>query len=48
MDLAFDPDFATNHYYYVFYTLGSPNRDRAVPVHRERRSLRAPSPGASS
>ena len=29
MDLAFDPAFATNHYYYVFYTLGSPNRDRA-------------------
>jgi glucose/arabinose dehydrogenase/PKD repeat protein len=29
MDLVFDPGFATNHYYYVFYTLGSPNRDRA-------------------
>ena len=27
-DIAFDPDFTTNHYYYVFYTLGSPNRDR--------------------
>ncbi len=28
MDLTFDPNFASNHYYYVFYTLGSPNRDR--------------------
>ncbi len=28
MDLVLDPDFATNNYYYVFYTLGSPNRDR--------------------
>ena len=27
-DIALDPSFATNHYYYVFYTLGSPNRDR--------------------
>ena len=27
-DIALDPDFATNHYYYVFYTLGTPNRDR--------------------
>ncbi len=27
-DIALDPDFATNHFYYVFYTLGSPNRDR--------------------
>ena len=27
-NLVLDPDFATNHYYYVFYTLGSPNRDR--------------------
>jgi len=27
-DLALDPNFATNHYYYVFYTAGSPNRDR--------------------
>ena len=27
-DIALDPDFTTNHYYYVFYTLGSPNRDR--------------------
>lgn len=27
-DLALDPDFATNRYYYVFYTLGSPNHDR--------------------
>jgi glucose/arabinose dehydrogenase len=28
MDMVLDPAFATNHYYYVFYTLGSPNRDR--------------------
>jgi glucose/arabinose dehydrogenase/chitodextrinase len=27
-NIALDPNFATNHYYYVFYTLGSPNRDR--------------------
>ena len=27
-DLALDPNFAANHYYYVFYTLGSPNHDR--------------------
>lgn len=27
-DIALDPNFNTNHYYYVFYTLGSPNVDR--------------------
>ncbi len=27
-DVALDPDFANNHYYYVFYTLGTPNVDR--------------------
>ncbi len=27
-DIALDPQFASNHYYYVFYTAGSPNRDR--------------------
>lgn len=27
-DITLDPDFATNHYYYVFYTAGSPNHDR--------------------
>ncbi|MGY4768421.1 PQQ-dependent sugar dehydrogenase [Kribbella sp. CWNU-51] len=27
-DLVLDPGFATNHYYYVFYTLGTPNHDR--------------------
>jgi glucose/arabinose dehydrogenase len=27
-DIALDPSFTTNHYYYVFYTLGSPNHDR--------------------
>jgi hypothetical protein len=28
MDVVLDPAFGTNHFYYVFYTLGSPNRDR--------------------
>jgi glucose/arabinose dehydrogenase/PKD repeat protein/fibronectin type 3 domain-containing protein len=28
MDLVLDPAFSTNHFYYVFYTLGSPNHDR--------------------
>jgi glucose/arabinose dehydrogenase/PKD repeat protein len=28
MDLVLDPSFGTNRYYYIFYTLGSPNRDR--------------------
>jgi glucose/arabinose dehydrogenase len=27
-DMVLDPDFANNHYFYVFYTAGSPNRDR--------------------
>jgi glucose/arabinose dehydrogenase/PKD repeat protein len=27
-DLVLDPDFATNRYYYVFYTLDTPNVDR--------------------
>ncbi len=27
-DIELDPNFATNRFYYVFYTLGSPNRDR--------------------
>jgi glucose/arabinose dehydrogenase len=27
-DLVLDPNFASNHFYYVFYTLGTPNRDR--------------------
>jgi glucose/arabinose dehydrogenase len=27
-DIVLDPDFATNRYYYVFYTLGTPNHDR--------------------
>jgi glucose/arabinose dehydrogenase/chitodextrinase len=27
-DIALDPNFNTNHYYYIFYTLGSPNVDR--------------------
>ena len=28
MDIVLDPSFATNGNYYVFYTLGAPNRDR--------------------
>jgi glucose/arabinose dehydrogenase len=28
MDLVLDPGFSTNRNYYIFYTLGSPNRDR--------------------
>jgi chitodextrinase len=28
MGMTLDPDFENNHYYYVFYTRGSPNRDR--------------------
>ena len=27
-DIALDPNFLNNHFYYVFYTAGSPNRDR--------------------
>ena len=27
-DIALDPDFTANHYYYVFYTNDTPNRDR--------------------
>jgi len=27
-DIVLDPGFSTNHFYYVFYTLGSPNHDR--------------------
>ncbi len=27
-DFALDPNFASNHFYYVFYTAGSPNVDR--------------------
>jgi glucose/arabinose dehydrogenase/PKD repeat protein len=27
-DLVLDPNFGINHYYYIFYTLGTPNRDR--------------------
>ncbi len=27
-DLALDPNFATNHFYYISYTAGTPNRDR--------------------
>jgi glucose/arabinose dehydrogenase/PKD repeat protein len=27
-DIALDPSFSTNHFYYIFYTAGTPNRDR--------------------
>ena len=27
-DVALDPNFTTNHYYYIFYTKDTPNRDR--------------------
>ena len=27
-DVALDPNFSSNHYYYVFYTANSPNHDR--------------------
>lgn len=27
-DMVLDPDFVNNHFYYVFYTAGTPNRDR--------------------
>jgi glucose/arabinose dehydrogenase/PKD repeat protein len=27
-DFVLDPNFSVNHYYYVFYTLGTPNHDR--------------------
>ena len=27
-EIALDPNFAANHYFYLFYTLGTPNRDR--------------------
>ena len=27
-EIALDPNFSTNHYYYIFYTAGTPNRDR--------------------
>ncbi|TKB63195.1 MAG: PKD domain-containing protein, partial [Nitrospira sp.] len=27
-DIALDPNFSTNHYYYLFYTADTPNRDR--------------------
>jgi PKD repeat protein len=27
-DIRLDPDFVNNHFYYIFYTAGTPNRDR--------------------
>jgi PKD repeat protein len=27
-DIVLDPDFVTNHFYYLFYTAATPNRDR--------------------
>ena len=35
-DFAFDPNFSVNRYYYVFYTLGSPEPRPAVALHRQR------------
>ena len=35
-DIALDPDFTTNHYYYVFYTLGQPEPRPPLALHRER------------
>ena len=45
-DIALDPNFATNHFYYVFYTLGTPEPRPAVAVHRQRRRSPARSPGS--
>ena len=28
LDIAVDPNFENNHYFYVYYTLGTPNHDR--------------------
>ena len=33
IDLALDPQFSTNHYYYIFYTAETPNPRSAVAVH---------------
>jgi glucose/arabinose dehydrogenase/chitodextrinase len=27
-EITLDPNFSSNHYYYIFYTLGTPNHDR--------------------
>ena len=35
-DIVLDPNFATNHYYYVFYTRGLAEPRPAVAVHRQR------------
>ena len=35
-DLVLDPNFATNRYYYVFYTLGSPEPRPRLAVHGQR------------
>ena len=35
-DIALDPAFTTNHFYYVFYTLGIAEPRPALPVHRQR------------
>ena len=29
-DIELDPNFATNHYYYIFYTAGTPHHDRCL------------------
>ena len=39
-DIVLDPNFASNHYYYVFYTLGIPNRRSPLALHGQRDSHR--------
>ena len=41
LGVAFDPDFATNQFVYVYYTVpGSPGPQPGQPLHRERRRRR--------
>jgi glucose/arabinose dehydrogenase len=44
MDMTLDPEFENNRYYYVYYTLGSPNRNR-VARFRVRGANWGPVPG---
>ena len=46
-DIALDPSFVSNHYYYVFYTAGTPNNDRLSRFTANARS-REPTPAANS
>ena len=45
-DLVLDPNFATNHYYYVFYTLGVSQPRPRLALHRQRDSLTGTVPGS--